>query len=475
MPRTFALSLSLLISLATLNSLPISINTNATKKDTQESSQATTNLQQNRLAVKLKAKLTNYKGPSQFRMRRSLMTFSPDGQLLAISGRDRTVTVWDTKTGELKTTLKGGSKGINGFTFSPDGKLAATRDIIDKRVRLWDTATWQLKTELTGRKRDLETKLKAGVSMAVEEGYAPVVFSPDGNTVLSEREDDIVDVWDVSTGQSRAKLNHDTHDSGTKDFLKSVFTPFGLNTQHFLALQTDYSSDGRYIVTVNGDKAPKLWDAATGNLKATLPVTERIYRAEFSPDGRTLATTELQGLITLWDVETGQSKGTVTKKRREYYFPGFEFSPDGRLAVTFHFEDTKLWDVANGKLKLELPKSKANDAAFSPDGRWLATASDDGKSTARIWNVETGEVKTTMPPSNDHAEAIIFSPDARIVVTTNDKGAKLWDAATGELLASLDEARYPVAFSPDGNTLATGGRKDTAMLWEIMLQQGGAR
>jgi WD40 repeat protein len=471
MPRISALSLSLTISLATFNLLPVAITTSTARTDTQESSQATTNLQQNKLAVKLKAKLPNYKGPSNFRMRRSLMTFSPDGQLLALSGKDRTVTVWDTKTGELKTTLKGGSKGINGFNFSPDGKLAATRDIIDKKVRLWDVETWQLKTELTGRKHDLETKLKAGSSLAVEEGYAPVVFSPDGRTVLSEREDDIVDVWNVATGESRATLNHDTRDSGTKDFLKAVFTPFGLNKQHFLALQADYSSDGRYIVTVNGDKAPKLWDAATGNLKATLPVTERIYRAEFSPDGRTLATTELQGLITLWDVETGQSKGTVTKKRREYYFPGFEFSPDGHLAVTFHFEDTKLWDTASGKLKLELPKSKANDAAFSSDGRWLATASDDSKSTARIWNVETGEVKTTMPPSLGHAEAINFSPDGKIVVTTNDKGVKLWDAATGELLATLDEARYPIAFSPDGNILATGGRKDTAMLWEIPSQR----
>jgi WD40 repeat protein len=467
MPRISALSLTLTISLATFNLLPVATTTLTPVTNTQESSQAATNLQENKLAVKLKAKLTNYKGPSNLRMRRSLMTFSPDGQLLAISGKDRTVAVWDTKTGELKTTLKGGSKGINGFTFSPDGKLAATRDIVDKKVRLWDVETWQLKTELTGRKRDLETKLKAGINVAVEEGYAPVVFIPDGKTVLSEREDDIVDVWDVSTGQSRATLNHDTRDSGTKDVLKAMFTPFGLNTRHFLALQTDYSSDGRYVVTVNGDKAPKLWDAATGNLKATLPVTERIYRAEFSPDGRTLATTELQGVITLWDVESGQSKGTVTKKRKEYYFPGFEFSPEGNLAVTFRFEDTKIWDTASGKLKSELPKSKANDAAFSPDGRWLATASDDSKSTARIWNVETGEVKTTMPPSGDHAEAISFSPDGKIVVTTNDKGAKLWDAATGELLATLDEARYPIAFSPDGNTLATGGRRDTAMLWEI--------
>ncbi|MBA2732311.1 MAG: hypothetical protein H0U54_05415 [Acidobacteria bacterium] len=417
--------------------------------------------------MKLKAKLTDYKGPSQVRLRRALMNFSPDGQLLVISGKERTVTVWDAKTGELKATLKGGKAGINGFTLSPDGKLAATRDTGDKTVRLWDVATWQLNRELTGRKGNFETWMKAGTTHELEEGFAPIIFSPDGRTVLSEREDDLVDIWDVTTGQSRVTLNHDTRGGSTKDVLKSVFL---MGTRHFLSLQADFSSDGRYIITVNGDKSPKLWDASTGNLKTKLPVTERIYRAAFSPDGRTLATTELQGAITLWDVETGQPKGTITKQRSEYAFPGLMFSPDGRLAVTFLFEDTKLWDVATGKLKLMLPKSEANDAAFSPDGRFVATASGDSKSTARIWDVETGEVKTTLPPSKDRAESIIYSPDGHLVVTTSDKGVKLWDAATGELLASLDEARYPVTFSPEGKMLATGGRKDTAMLWELAVR-----
>jgi FOG: WD40 repeat len=392
------------------------------------------------------------------------MTFSPDGQLLVLSGKERTVTIWDAKTGALKATLKGGKEGINGFAFSPDGKLAATRDLLDKTVRLWDVETWEVKATLTGRKRDFETKMKANLPHVLEEGYAPIHFSPDGRMVLSEREDDLVDIWDVTTGQSKITLNHDSKGSATKEFIKGVFFP---TTQHYLVMQTDYSPDGRYIVTVNGDKSPKLWDTETGNLKTTLIVTERIYRASFSPDGRTLATMELQGVITLWDVATGEPQGTLTKKREEYEFPGFAFSPDSRTAVTFEFEDTKLWDVESGQLRFALPKSKANDAAFSPDGHWLATASDDSRATARIWDVETGEVKVTMPPLKDRAQRILYSPDGKILVTTNDKGVKLWDTTTGELLASLDEARYPVAFSPDSKTLATGGRKDTAMLWEI--------
>jgi WD40 repeat protein len=454
--RRFAMSLSLTLAASALN-LP--------HAGAQQSKSPAANIPEGKLALTLKAKLTDYQGPSDFRRRRALMTFNRDGQLLAISGKGRTVMIWEVQTGALKTTLKGGKDGINGFAFSPDGKLAATRDSVDKTVRLWDVGTWQLKTTLTGRKRDLETKLKANGTHALEEGYAPIVFSPDGRIVLSEREDDLVDVWDIATGETRATLNHDTRDSGAKDFVKAfLFSPF--IQQHYLTLQTEYSPDGRYIATVNGDKKPKLWDAVTGNLKTTFSATERIYRAAFSPDGRTLALTELQGAISLWDVETGAWKGKLTKRREEFEFPGFAFSPDGRTAVTFQFEDTKLWDVVEGRLKFVLPKSKANDAAFSPDGRLLAIASESSKSTGRVWGVETGEIKTTLPPTKDGAETITFSPNGKIIVTTSDKGIRLWNAASGELLAMLDEARYPVAFSPDGNTLATGGRKGTAMLWE---------
>jgi len=54
-----------------------------------------------------------------------------------------------------------------------------------------------------------------------------------------------------------------------------------------------------------------------------------------------------------------------------------------------------------------------------------------------------------------------------MLATSNDKGVLLWEAATGILLATLSEARYPVAFSSDGRTLVTGARKDTALVWEI--------
>jgi WD40 repeat protein len=423
-----------------------------------------------KLSVREKARLPDYKGPRQrFILRKALITFSPDGRLVAMSGRNKSITVWDAETGALKATLLSGQnnkEGVNGFAFSPDGRTAATRDYFDKSVRLWDVETWKVKASLPGRKRNLETKMKAGASF--EEEFGPVPFSPDGSRILSEREDDVVAVSDVATGQERMTLKHDTR-GDNKDTLKAIFL---LGSHHFLYLQTGYSPDGRWIFTINGDKSAKVWDAATGKLQSDIANSERIYRASFTPDSAALLTVEQQGGMKLWEAETGQLRAVVAPKGfLESLMKSYEFSRDGERIATYYLGDTRLWSAKTGASLHKLPDSQTTDATFSPDGRWLATASGNSKSAATIWDVETGAVKLSLASSGNKSVSVIYSPDGSILATTNDKGVTLWDAQTGDLLATLGEARYPVAFSPDGHTVVTGGRNDTAILWE--LQRAG--
>jgi WD40 repeat protein len=414
-----------------------------------------------KLTVTLKAKLPDYRGPSRFVGRKALITLSPDGTLAAMSGKGGTITIWDTETGELKATLKNGKDEVSGFSFSPDGHLAATRDYLDKSVRLWDVATWQLKATLPGRKRNFETRFKAGYGL--EEEFGPVPFSPDGNSILSEREDDVVSVFDVPHGEERMTLKHDTKGSGVKGTAKMFLG----GPRHVLILQTGYSSDGRWIFTINGDKSAKIWDAADGRLKTTITNNERIYRASFSPDSTALLTIEWQGGMKLWDVETGERRGSIAPKGRRGDVNGFEFAPDGRTIATFSGRDIRLWNVKTAELLFNLPKSEASDLSFSPDGHWLATASNDKRTAGKLWNVDTGELKLALPPIGYKTSSVIFNADGTILATSNDEGVMLWDAQTGTLLARLDEARYPVAFSRDGRTLVTGGRNETALLWRV--------
>jgi WD40 repeat protein len=416
-----------------------------------------------KLTVTLKARLPDYKGPSRFVGRKALITFSPDGTLAAMSGKGGTITIWDTETGELKTTLKNGKDEVSGFSFSPDGRLAATRDYLDKSVRLWDVGTWQLKATLPGRKRNLETKIKSGFSF--EEEFGPVPFSPDGGSVLVEREDDVVMVADVLSGSERMTLKHDTRDGGAKEAAKVVL--FG-GTRHFLALQTGYSADGKWIFTINGDKSAKIWDATDGRLKTNITNNERIYRASFTPDSTALLTVEQEGGMKLWEIATGMRLGQVAPKGLlEGDIKGFEFSPDGQTVATFTAGDTRLWNVKTAELLFKLPHSEGTDASFSPDNHWLATASNDKQTAGKLWNVATRELKLALPPIGYKTSSVVFNADGTILATSNDKGIMLWDAQAGTLLARLDEARYPVAFGRDGHTLVTGGRNDTALLWRI--------
>jgi WD40 repeat protein len=116
---------------------------------------------------------------------------------------------------------------------------------------------------------------------------------------------------------------------------------------------------------------------------------------------------------------------------------------------------------------LKVTEKGVRRIAFSPNGVVIATAGGD-KNAAKVWDVSTGSLKFALPQGEGDTQMILWSPDGRIFVTSNDEAATLWNAESGELIQRLGErARYPIRFSTDGRTLATGSKNDVALLWEI--------
>jgi len=152
------------------------------------------------------------------------------------------------------------------------------------------------------------------------------------------------------------------------------------------------------------------------------------------------------------------------------------WSPDGkRLASASDDQTAKVWDTTTRQAILTLKghTRPVRSVAWSPEGGWLATASDDH--TAKVWNAATGRVVLTLKGHNDSVNSVAWSPDGRRLATaSNDRTAKVWNVATGRAVLTLrghTGAVNSVAWSSDQKRLATGSNDKTAKIWAAQGQQ----
>ncbi|HEV2827104.1 MAG TPA: WD40 repeat domain-containing protein [Pyrinomonadaceae bacterium] len=383
------------------------------------------------------------------------LVFSPDGQVLATGSKDRTVKLWDAATGQLRTTLTGRKGWIADapVVFSPNGRQLATFGGRDKTVKLWAVATGELSFDLVGHKKSVSA----------------VAFSPDGRTLATGGEQEQVRLWDTATGQLKTTLSH-----------KNI-------SQLFIVIPS-FSSDGKsLLVSGLGKNIFTVWDPETGTLRAVLSGHGgMVLNAVFSPDGRLIATSghdypvteSLESSVKVWDARTGVLERELTGHKDTII--DLAFSSDGTMLGTASRDQTvKLWDVSKGELLKTLKGSDGRffRLAFSPDAQMLATVDGSDRHAAKLWSVETGNMKVSIPVTGYKTELllghqyaieeVIFSPDGKLLMAWSRNMVTLLDTADGTFIVTLENARAPAIFSPDGRTLATAAQDNTAALWDV--------
>jgi WD40 repeat protein/tetratricopeptide (TPR) repeat protein len=224
------------------------------------------------------------------------LAFSPDGAWLATGGSNKSVLIWDVRTGELAHSVELHDQTINALAFSPDSQRLASADA-DGIVYLIDVKTGSKKEKLKGHKSSVTA----------------LAFNPLGTTLLSAGQDHAIVVWDVKKGKKIEVMDHHEH------------TISGLS----------FSRDGKTFASSSWDKLLILWNSTTNKpIKKFTGHKNGVDSISFIFEDKLLVSTSYNRAtkiceIKVWDVESGTEIQSAFGR-----FYAALFSPDGsNLAI----------------------------------------------------------------------------------------------------------------------------------------------
>jgi len=397
--------------------------------------------------------------------------FSGDGQLLLTEAADNAVRVWNTADGRLLDTMKHESALVGaGFTADRQRVLSLTEDgaahvwtpvaapktatqislAHDDPVEEVDaTADGRFAVTLAGRTARL-WDLKSADSATLLYSWIGVnhaEFSPDGSRLLMADDFGEASVWRLDPIEEAAVVRHESP-----------------------VLHATFSPDGKLIATASTDHVARVWDAASGApLSPPLYHEDTVTHVAFDPGQLRLATVTAGNLVRVWELTRAPPALMHEAIERAV------FHPDGNRLLTVGPSEVKLWDLHRGALFTLSVGSQIYDAAFSPDGRRIAIASEDG--LARIWDADTGKELLSLRHDR-RVKHVSFHPDGVRLATAGAAGqtnaeVSVWNLATGDKLFSLphpSERPDYVEFSPDGTRVLTLGAR-AAHIWDLARKQ----
>lgn len=354
--------------------------------------------------------------------------FDAKGERIVTASTDGTAALWNAHTGARLMHLVGHRDVVQTAQFSPDGKAVVTASR-DGRAILWN---------VSGKLPIQRFQLNHTAAVVSAR------FDRAGTHIVTASEDGSVRIWSAMNGDPLgAPLKHDEP-----------------------PVWADFSPEGLRIVTATATRVV-VWSVEGYRLLEPIQFDASVTGASFSTDGRRLVTTTIDGTTTVWDVRGGAA---APINIRVPCGPNavIKFTGTINQAVVGCPDSGRIdfWDVSTGQLSA----SESNPAwvglrAFdfrTGSGRVLAVT----EGTASISRIGAPEVVTL-----SHGSRILqatFSPDGKLVATAGDDGTAVWDAATGRAIVRVARGSqsWSVDFTADAARIATLSVNGSAEVWD---------